>query len=120
VYDDHQVEPPRTPGQGYHLSEDLVDKAIEFIADAKQVDPAKPFYLQLCFGATHAPHHVSKEWADRCAGVFDDGRDAYLEEVFARQKNLGIVPADAQLSRMIRTCPTGRRCRRRRAGCSPG
>ena len=99
VYDNHQVEPPRTPEEGYHLSEDLVDKAIEFIADVKQVDPAKPFYLHLCFGATHAPHHVPKEWADRYAGQFDDGWDAYREQVFARQKELGIAPADAELSR---------------------
>jgi len=99
VYDNHQVEPPRTPEEGYHLSEDLVDKAIEFIADVKQIDPAKPFYLHLCFGATHAPHHVPKEWADRYAGVFDEGWDAYREQVFARQKELGIAPADAELSR---------------------
>src|SRR5450755_2097125 len=99
VYDNHQVEPPRTPEEGYHLSEDLVDKAIEFIADTKQIDPAKPFYLHLCFGATHAPHHVAKEWADRYAGAFDDGWDAYREKVFARQKELGIAPADAELSR---------------------
>ena len=99
VYDNHQVEPPRTPEQGYHLSEDLVDKAMEFIADVRQVDPAKPFYLHLCFGATHAPHHAPKDWADRYAGVFDEGWDAYREQVFARQKELGIVPADAQLSR---------------------
>ena len=99
VYDNHQVEPPRTPEQGYHLSEDLVDKSIQFIADAEQVDPAKPFYLHLCFGATHAPHHVGKEWADRYAGQFDDGWDAYREFVFKRQKELGIAPADAELSR---------------------
>ena len=61
VYDNHQVEPSRTPEQGYHLSEDLVDKANGFIADVKQVDPAKPFYLHLCVGATHAPHHVARE-----------------------------------------------------------
>ena len=59
----------------------------------------QPFYLNLCFGATHAPHHVPKEWADRYAGVFDDGWDAYRERVFARQKEFGIVPADAELSR---------------------
>ena len=93
VYDNHQVEPPRTPEEGYHLSEDLVDKAMEFISDVKQVDPAKPFYLHLCFGATHAPHHVPKEWADRYAGQFDEGWDAYREKVFARQKELGIAPA---------------------------
>ncbi len=99
VSDNHQVEPPRTPEQGYHLTEDLVDQAIEFIADAKQVAPHKPFYLHFCTGAMHAPHHVAKEWADRYAGHFDDGWDAYRERVFARQKELGVMPADAELSR---------------------
>jgi arylsulfatase A-like enzyme len=99
VYDNHQVEPPRTPEEGYHLSEDLADQAIRFIADAKQVDPDKPFYLHFCPGATHAPHHVPKEWADRYQGAFDDGWEAYREKVFARQKELGIVPQDAELSR---------------------
>ncbi len=68
VYDNHQVEPPKKPEEGYHLSEDLVDKAVSFIADSKQADPQKPFYLHLCFGATHAPHHVGKEWADKYEG----------------------------------------------------
>jgi arylsulfatase A-like enzyme len=99
VYDNHQVEPPATPEEGYHLTQDLVDKSIQFIADAKQIDPDKPFYLHLCFGATHAPHHAPKEWADRYAGQFDDGWDAYREQVFARQKESGIVPAGAELSR---------------------
>ncbi len=99
VYDNHQVEPPATPEQGYHLTPDLVDKATQFIADAKQVDPDKPFYLHFCPGATHAPHHVPKEWADKYAGVFDDGWDAYRERTFARQKELGVVPADCELSR---------------------
>ncbi len=99
VYDNHQVEPPATPEDGYHLTADLADKAIEFIVDAKQVAPEKPFYLHFCTGATHAPHHVPKEWADRYAGQFDDGWDAYRERVFARQKELGIMPADAELSR---------------------
>ncbi len=99
VYDNHPVEPPRTPEEGYHLTEDLVDKSIEFITDLRQIDPDKPFYLHLCFGATHAPHHVPQEWADRYAGRFDRGWDAYREEVFARQKELGIIAADAELSR---------------------
>jgi arylsulfatase A-like enzyme len=99
IYDNHQVEPPRSPEEGYHLTEDLADKAIEFIADAKQVAPHKPFYLHFCPGATHAPHHVPKEWADRYKGQFDDGWDAYRERVFARQKELGVMPADAELSR---------------------
>ena len=99
VYDNHQVEPPRSAEEGYHLTEDLADKAIEFISDAKQVDPDKPFYLHFCTGATHAPHHAPKEWADRYKGAFDDGWDAYREKVFARQKELGIIPQDAELSR---------------------
>ncbi|MFF3726737.1 arylsulfatase [Streptomyces erythrochromogenes] len=98
VYDNHQVEPPATPQEGYHLTEDLVERAISFIADAKQVAPDKPFFLNLCPGATHAPHHVPKEWADRYRGRFDDGWDAYREQTFARQKELGVVPADARLS----------------------
>jgi arylsulfatase A-like enzyme len=99
VYDNHQVEPPATPEEGYHLSADLVDRSIQFIADSKQIDPDKPFYLHLCFGATHAPHHAPKEWADKYADKFDDGWDAYREQTFARQKELGIVPSDAELSR---------------------
>jgi arylsulfatase A-like enzyme len=99
VHDNHQVEPPATPEEGYHLSEDLVDRSMQFIADARQIDPGKPFYLHLCFGAAHAPHHVAKEWADRYAGQFDDGWDAYREKVFAAQKAMGIVPPGTELSR---------------------
>jgi arylsulfatase len=99
VYDNHTVEPEKTPEEGYHLTEDLVDKAISFIADSKQVAPDKPFFLYFCTGAMHAPHHVPKEWADEYKGMFDDGWDAYREKTFARQKELGIVPEDAELSR---------------------
>ncbi|KOG43283.1 arylsulfatase [Streptomyces resistomycificus] len=98
VYDNHQVEPSATPEEGYHLTEDLVERAMSFIADAKQVAPDKPFFLNLCPGATHAPHHVPTEWADRYRGRFDDGWDAYREHTFDRQKQLGVVPADAELS----------------------
>ena len=99
VYDNHQVEPPKTPKEGYHVTEDLVDKAISFIADAKQVAPNKPFFMYFCTGAMHAPHHVRKEWSDKYKGKFDDGWEAYREKTFARQKALGVVPADAELSR---------------------
>ncbi len=99
VYDSHSVEPEKTPEEGYHLTEDLVDKAISFIADAKQVAPNKPFFLYFAPGAAHAPHHVPKEWADKYKGQFDDGWDAYREKVFAKQKALGIIPKDAELSR---------------------
>lgn len=99
TYDNHAVEPERTPEEGYHLTEDLVDKAIGFIADAKQVAPNKPFFMYFCPGAGHAPHHVPQEWADKYKGKFDRGWSAYREEVFARQKDRGIVPVDAELSR---------------------
>jgi arylsulfatase len=99
VYDNHQVEPPRTPEEGYHLTEDLVDKAISFIADAKQVAPDKPFFMYFCPGAMHAPHHVGKEWSDKYKGQFDEGWDVYREKTFARQKEMGLVPPDAKLSR---------------------
>jgi arylsulfatase A-like enzyme len=99
VYDNHSVEPEKTPEQGYHLTEDLVDRAISFIADAKQVAPSKPFFLYFCPGAAHAPHHVFKEWADKYKGKFDGGWDAFRESVFKRQKELGVIPKDAELSR---------------------
>ncbi len=98
VYDNHQVQPPKTPEEGYHLTEDLVDRAIEFIADAKQVAPDKPFFMYFCTGAMHAPHHVPREWADKYKGQFDDGWDAYREKVFERQLELGVVPPGTQLS----------------------
>ena len=99
TYDNHRVEPPKTPEEGYHLTEDITEKAISFIADTKQVAPNKPFFLYYATGAMHAPHHVPKEWADKYKGVFDDGWEAYREKVFARQKELGIAPAEAELSR---------------------
>ena len=99
TYDNHRVEPEKTPEEGYHLTEDLADRAIGFIADSKQVAPNKPFFMYFCTGAMHAPHHVPKEWADKYKGMFDDGWEAYREKVFAKQKELGIAPADAELSR---------------------
>jgi arylsulfatase A-like enzyme len=96
VYDNHLIEPPRTPEQGYHLSEDLADKAIEFLRDAQQIDPAKPFFMYWCAGVGHAPHHVSREWADRYRGRFDQRWDQLREETLARQKALGIVPPTAE------------------------
>ncbi len=99
VYDNHSVEPEKTPEEGYHLTEDLVDKTVSFIADAKQVARSKPFFLYFSPGAQHAPHQVPKEWADMYKGQFDDGWDAYREKVFHRQKELGIVPQATELSR---------------------
>jgi len=99
VYDNHSVEPPATPEEGYHVTEDLVDKAISFVTDSKQLAPDKPFFMYFCTGAMHAPHHVAKEWSDKYQGAFDGGWDAYREAAFARQQEMGIVPADAELSR---------------------
>ena len=99
VRDNSQTEPEKTPEEGYHLTVDLVEKAKAMIADAKQVAPNKPFFLYFATGAMHAPHHVPKEWADKYTGKFDDGWDAYREKVFARQKEMGIIPANATLSR---------------------
>ncbi|MCW5806022.1 MAG: arylsulfatase [Deltaproteobacteria bacterium] len=98
IYDNHQVTPPRTPAQGYHLTEDLADRAIEFIADAKQIAPDKPFFMHFCTGAGHAPHQVPRAWIEKYAGMFDDGWDAYREKVFARQLELGLVPPNTTLS----------------------
>ncbi len=99
VRDNSQVEPEKTPEQGYHLTVDLVEKAKAMIADAKQVAPNKPFFMYFCTGAMHAPHHVPKEWADKYKGQFDDGWDAYREKVFAKQKEMGIIPPHTVLSR---------------------
>ena len=97
VYDNHPVDQPKSPAEGYHLTEDLTDKALEFIKDAKTVAPDKPFFLYYAPGAAHAPHHVSKEWADKFKGRFDMGYEAIREQTLARQKQLGIVPADTEL-----------------------
>ena len=76
VHDNHPIEPPARPEDGYHLADDLADKAIEFIRDAKVIDPDKPFFMYLAPQAGHAPHLVPLEWADRYRGVFDDGYEA--------------------------------------------
>ena len=96
--DNRSVSPPKSPGEGYHLSEDLADQAIHMILDAHVNAPEKPFYMYYATGAGHAPHHVPKEWADRYAGKFDMGWDSYREQVFARQKELGLIASDAELS----------------------
>jgi arylsulfatase len=92
VYDNHPVEQPATPEQGYHLTEDLTDKALAFIKDANSVAPGKPFFLYYAPGACHAPHHAPKEWIDRYRGRFDMGYEAIRQQTLARQKELGIVP----------------------------
>ena len=99
IYDNHSIDPPKTPEEGYTLNEDIVDRAIQFIADSKQVTPSKPFFMYFCPGAMHAPHHVPKEWADKYKGQFDGGWETYRERTFSRQKELGIIPKETELSR---------------------
>jgi len=97
VYDNHRIDTPATPEEGYHLSKDLVNRSIEFISDGKSVDPDKPFFLYLAFGAGHWPHHAPKEYIDKYRGRFDQGWDVVRNETLDRQKALGIVPEDTEL-----------------------
>jgi len=98
VYDNHTVDAPASPEQGYHLSADLTDKAIRFIRDAKAVAPQKPWFMYFCPGCSHAPHHVFKEWADRYRGRFDEGYEAIRAGILGNQKRLGLLPDDVELS----------------------
>ncbi|MGA8172334.1 MAG: arylsulfatase [Methylocystis sp.] len=92
------VEPPKKPEQGYHLTEDITDDAIAWIHRQKSITPDKPFFVYFAPGAAHAPLHAPKEWIDRFKGQFDQGWDKVREETIARQKKLGVVPADAILT----------------------
>ncbi len=96
TYDNHRIEPPRRAG--YHLTEDLVDRSIDFIGNQQMARPGKPFFLYLAFGAAHAPHQAPREFIDRYRGVFDQGWDKARAERLARMKRLGIVPANADLA----------------------
>jgi arylsulfatase A-like enzyme len=92
------VEPPKTPEEGYHLTEDLADHAISWVRTQKALAPDKPFFMYLAPGATHAPHHVPREWIDRYRGRFAHGWDRQRELTLARQKELGVVPAHTELT----------------------
>ena len=93
------VEPEKTPEEGYTLTEDLADRAITWVRQQKALTPDKPFFMYFAPGATHAPHHVPKEWSDKYAGKFDEGWDVLREQMLPKQKALGVVPADAELTR---------------------
>ena len=97
VYDNHPVDQPRPPEQGYHLTDDLTDKSLEFIKDAKELAPDKPFFLYYAPGACHAPHHAPADWIEKFRGRFDMGYEAIRELTLERQKQLGIVPPDTDL-----------------------
>ena len=97
VRDNSYVDPPRTPDQGYHLSEDLAGESIARIRQLRRDQPTRPFLLWLALGATHAPHHVTSDWTDRYRGQFDEGWDAWRRATLDRQIALGIVPPGTEL-----------------------
>jgi arylsulfatase A-like enzyme len=98
VYDNHRVDPPKGVAEGYHLSEDLVDHALEFIHDAKSVRPDRPFFTYLAFGAMHAPHQAPAEYLARHRGRYDQGWDVARDRWFARQREFGIVDENTELA----------------------
>jgi arylsulfatase len=93
------LDPPKTAEEGYHFTEDMTDKAISWVRQQKALMPDKPFFVYFAPGACHAPHHVPKEWADKYKGKFDQGWDKLREEIFARQKKLGVIPENAELTK---------------------
>ena len=100
------IEPPKAPEQGYHLTEDLADRAIAWVRRQKSLMPDRPFFVYFAPGATHAPHHVPRQWADRYRGRFDQGWDVLREEILARQKQLGVVPPDTDLTARHQEIPS--------------
>jgi arylsulfatase A-like enzyme len=99
------VEPPKTPEEGYTLNEDLADRAITWVRQQKALAPDKPFFMYYVPGATHAPHHVPAQWSDKYQGKFDAGWDVLREQIFAKQKELGVIPADAELTKRHKEIP---------------
>ncbi|HZQ86378.1 MAG TPA: arylsulfatase [Acidimicrobiales bacterium] len=97
-HDNHSVRPPRTVDEGYHLTEDLADRAIEFVGDLRAADADRPFFLYFATGACHSPHHAPPEWIARYRGRFDDGWDAWRDRAYRRQLDEGIIPAGTELS----------------------
>ena len=97
IYDGtHQVEIPEDPN--YHFLTDMTDQSVAWVKYQKALTPERPFFVYYAPGATHAPHHVPKEWADKYKGKFDGGWDKLREETYARQKALGVIPPDAELT----------------------
>ncbi|MFL7891250.1 MAG: arylsulfatase, partial [Anaerolineales bacterium] len=99
------LEPDKTPEQGYHFTEDMTNKAMAWVRQQKALMSDKPFFIYYAPGATHAPHHVPKQWIEKYKGKFDDGWDKLREETFARQKMLGVIPADAVLTKRPEEIP---------------
>jgi arylsulfatase A-like enzyme len=99
------IEVKKTPEEGYHFMADMTDKAIGWVSQQKALIPDKPFFMYFAPGAAHAPHHVPKEWADKYKGRFDGGWDKLREETFAREKQLGVIPLDCQLTERHKEIP---------------
>jgi arylsulfatase A-like enzyme len=97
-HDNHSVRPPRSIEEGYHLSADLADRAIEFLGDLRAVDDALPFFLYFATGACHSPHHAPADWIEKYRGHFAQGWDRWRDETFARQLAMRIVPEGTVLS----------------------
>ena len=98
IEDNHAIEPPYTPEEGYHLSKDLADQAIKMLRDLRSSGPSKPWFMWFCPGANHAPHHAPQEYIDKYKGVFDDGYEAYREWVLARMIERGVLPEGTELT----------------------
>ena len=98
TYDNHHIEPPATPAEGYHVSEDMIDKAIEFVHDTKSVRPDKPFFLYVAFGATHAPHQAPAEYLAKYRGKYDEGWDVVRQRWFDNQIAKGVSSPDTKLA----------------------
>jgi arylsulfatase A-like enzyme len=97
-HDNHAIRPPRSVEDGYHLTEDLADRAIEFLGDLRAADADKPFFLYFATGACHSPHQPPRRWRERYRGRFDAGWDAWRAETFGRQVAAGVLPAGTVLS----------------------
>lgn len=97
IEDNKRVPQPKSPEEGYHLTEDLTDKAIEYIRTQKSEAPDRPFFCYLSYAAPHAPHQAPKEFIEKYKGKYDKGWDKTREEWFERQKKLGIIPKDTKL-----------------------
>ncbi|MGH9773022.1 MAG: arylsulfatase, partial [Candidatus Acidiferrales bacterium] len=97
----HMVDPPASPEQGYHFMADMTERAIDWVRQQRLLATSKPFFIYFAPGAAHAPHHVPKEWADKYKGKFDQGWDKLREEIFARQKKLGVIPQVCDLTKRL-------------------
>lgn len=100
------IEPPRTPEEGYHLTEDLADRAIDWVRQSTALQSDRPFFMYWAPGATHAPHHAPAEWSDKYKGRFAGGWDALREETLARQIELGVVPPGTELTERHEEIPS--------------